>query len=157
MSAVLRPTESWLPMSESDLAMVHAVEADIYEFPWTVGNFRDSLASGYDCRVLRDGPDLIGYAVLMSGAGEAHLLNLSVARPWQRRGVGSRMLARVLDAARAAGCGTLFLEVRPSNDAGRQLYARRGFRQVGLRRNYYPARNGREDALVLAIALEAQA
>ena len=154
MSAVLRPTESWLPMSESDLAMVHVVESDIYEFPWTVGNFRDSIASGYDCRVLRDGADLIGYAVLMSGAGEAHLLNLSVARAWQGRGVGSRMLARVLDAAREAGSSMLFLEVRPSNEVGRQLYARRGFRQVGLRKNYYPARNGREDALVLAINLQ---
>ncbi|MGB5080978.1 MAG: ribosomal protein S18-alanine N-acetyltransferase [Burkholderiales bacterium] len=153
MSAVLRPEFRFEPMAEGDLRRVLEIEASIYAFPWTLGNFRDSLRAGYGCWVYRDGRELIGYAVLVLAAGEAHLLNLSVAAHAQGRGHGGRLLGNVIGLARDRGAKLLFLEVRPSNDAGRRLYAAHGFRRVGVRRAYYPAHRGREDALVLSLDL----
>ena len=153
MSAVLRPAPSLEPMSEADLRAVIEIEEGLYEFPWTLGNFRDSLRAGYACWVYRDGKRLIGYAVLMLAAGEGHLLNLSVAGYAQRRGHGRNMLDNVVRVAREHKTKVLFLEVRPTNQVGQRLYSGYGFRQVGVRRGYYPARKGREDALVLALDL----
>ena len=153
MSAVLRPVPAFEPMRESDLRSVLEIEEGIYEFPWTLGNFRDSLRAGYGCWAYRDGAQLIGYAVLMLAAGEAHLLNLSVAAHAQRRGHGRTLLAHVVAIARESEAKVLFLEVRPTNAVGRRLYTGYGFKQVGVRRGYYPARRGREDALVLALDL----
>jgi len=155
MSAVPRP-ETWIePLGERDLEGVVAIEREIYEFPWTLGNFRDSLAAGYSCWGHHSGDGLIGYTVMMLGASEAHLLNLSIAAPWQRRGFGSRLLEHLTRVARAYGADVLFLEVRPSNLGARRLYTRRGFRYVGVRKGYYPARDGREDALLLSLSLGA--
>jgi [ribosomal protein S18]-alanine N-acetyltransferase len=153
MSAVLRPVPGLEPMRESDLRAVLEIEESIYEFPWTLGNFRDSLRAGYACWVVREGKRLIAYAVLMLAAGEAHLLNLSVAAPSQRRGHGRSLLHGVVQFAREHKGRVLFLEVRPTNAVGQRLYAGYGFRQIGVRRAYYPARKGREDALVLALDL----
>jgi [ribosomal protein S18]-alanine N-acetyltransferase len=152
MSAVLRPA-GFEPMRESDLRAVLQIEESIYEFPWTLGNFRDSLRAGYACWVVREGRRVIGYAVLMLAAGEAHLLNLSVAAPSQRRGHGRSLLHNVAHAAREHKAKVLFLEVRPTNEVGKHLYTGYGFKQIGVRRGYYPARKGREDALVLALDL----
>jgi len=140
-------------MSEADLRRVLEIEETLYEFPWTPGNFRDSLRAGYCCWVARDGRRLIGYAVLMLAAGEAHLLNLSVAAPAQRRGHGRSLLEHVVGIAREHDAKVLFLEVRPTNEVGQRLYAGYGFKQVGVRRGYYPAHRGREDAIVLALDL----
>ncbi len=153
MSAVLKPQPRVEPMGEDDLAGVIVIEKAIYEFPWTTTNFQDSLRAGYGCWLYRDGEGLIGYAVLMLAAGEAHLLNLSIAPQLQGRGHGTRFLGELIEVARAGGARVLFLEVRPSNAAGQRLYATRGFRQIGVRRGYYPAHEGREDARVLAIDL----
>jgi ribosomal-protein-alanine N-acetyltransferase len=153
MSAVLRPTLELEPMRESDLRAVLEIEESLYEFPWTAGNFRDSLRAGYACWVMREGSTIVAYAVLMLGAGEAHLLNLSVAAHAQRRGRGRQLLHSLVQLARERQAKVLFLEVRPSNDVGKRLYATYGFRQIGVRRGYYPARKGREDALVLALDL----
>lgn len=153
MSAVLRPAPRFEPMDEADLRPVIEIEKAIYEFPWTLVNFRDSLRAGYGCWVYRDQGQLVGYAVLMLAAGEAHLLNLSVAAHAQRRGHGRSLLEHVVGIARERGTKTLFLEVRPTNVVGQRLYAGYGFRQIGVRRGYYPARRGREDALVLALEL----
>ena len=153
MSAVLRPAPSFEPMSEADLRPVLEIEESIYAFPWTPGNFQDSLRAGYSCWVYRDGGELIGYAVVVLAAGEAHLLNLSVAAHAQSRGHGRTLLDNVAGVARRYGAKILFLEVRPSNEAGLRLYAGYGFKQVGVRRSYYPARKGREDALVLSLSL----
>jgi len=153
MSAVLRPGAEFEPMRETDLRAVLEIEESIYEFPWTLGNFRDSLRAGYACWVVRENRDVIGYAVLMHAAGEAHLLNLSIAARSQRRGHGRELLHNIVRVAREHKAKILFLEVRPTNDAGQRLYSGYGFRQIGVRRGYYPARKGREDALVLALEL----
>ena len=140
-------------MREHDLDEVMAIESAIYSHPWTRGNFADSLRAGYECRTLRVGAELLGYFVLMAAAGEAHLLNLSIAARYQRSGQGSALLREALELARRRGGKSLFLEVRPSNAAAQALYARFAFRRVGVRRGYYPARFGREDALVYTVDL----
>lgn len=153
MSAVLKPQISLRPLVESDLETVMAIERDLYEFPWTPGNFRDSLSAGYSCWAMVGEYGLIGYAVLMLGVGEAHLLNLSVARHMQRRGLGTYLLRHLIGITRRYGAVRLFLEVRPSNFSGRALYACNGFVAVGIRRGYYPARHGREDAIILSLTI----
>jgi [ribosomal protein S18]-alanine N-acetyltransferase len=153
MSAVLKRLPRLEPMRESDLPQVAAIESAIYSHPWTLGNFADSLRAGYECWVSRLEGELLGYFVLMAAAGEAHLLNLSIAAAFHRRGHGSALLREAIAMARNLGAGHMFLEVRPSNLAAQALYVRFGFRQVALRRGYYPAHGGREDALVLSLAL----
>ena len=153
MSAVLKDVPRLAPMAERDLDEVMAIENAIYSHPWTRGNFADSLRAGYECRVLRVGPELVGYFILLLAAAEAHLLNLSVAAARQRAGYGSWLLAQAADAAAKLGARSLFLEVRPSNRGAQALYTRFGFRRIAVRRGYYPALTGREDALVLALDL----
>jgi len=154
MSAVLEAQLRYLRMGAADLDAVVAVERAIYAFPWTHGNFSDSIAAGYHCWIVEFGGAVAGYTVVMIAAGEAHLLNLSVAAEWQRRGIGRELLRFVLKLARDCGAGRIFLEVRPSNHAARALYAAAGFAEIGTRRDYYPASEGREDAVVLERKLE---
>jgi ribosomal-protein-alanine N-acetyltransferase len=153
MSAVLKQAPQLAPMNEADLDAVAAIEQAVYTHPWTRGNFADSLRAGYRCCTWRLGGELVGYFVLLCAAGEAHLLNLSIAEGRQRRGHGAALLREAMRVARESGARTIFLEVRPSNLAGKALYERFGFRKIALRRGYYPSRQGREDALVLSSAL----
>jgi [ribosomal protein S18]-alanine N-acetyltransferase len=153
MSAVLREAPRFEAMREQELAAVVAIENAIYEHPWTRGNFADSLHAGYQCWTYWLGTQLLGYFVLLVAAGEAHLLNLSVAGASQRRGHGGALLSESMRIARTLGARNIYLEVRPSNRAAQALYARFGFRHVALRRGYYPAGEQREDALVFALAL----
>jgi len=154
MSAVLKDLPQLGAMREQDLGEVMRIEEAIYSHPWTRGNFADSLVAGYECRTWRMGGDLLGYFVLMVAAGEAHLLNLSVAPAWQRKGQGSALLREASAIARSRGARGMFLEVRPSNAGAQALYTRFGFRKIAVRRGYYPAHSGREDALVLTLALQ---
>jgi ribosomal-protein-alanine N-acetyltransferase len=153
MSAVLDIAPALRPMRPADIDEVLTIEREIYSHPWTLGNFRDSLHAGYSCWVMECGRDVVGYGVVMMGVQEAHLLNLSVARAWQRRGLGRRLLLHFLDIARECGARQMFLEVRPSNVAARALYADVGFREVTVRRGYYPAEGGREDAILMGLEL----
>ncbi len=137
------------PMRPGDLDAVVGIEGGIYSHPWTMGNFRDSLHAGYSCWVLEEACSVIAYSVMMVGVGEAHLLNLSVAPAWQRRGYGRGMLQHLLARACEWGAREMLLEVRPSNVAARALYETMGFREVATRRGYYPSQDGREDALLM--------
>ena len=153
MSAVLKDAPRLARMQDSDLPEVMAIEGAIYSHPWTRGNFSDSLRAGYQCWTWRLGDELIGYFILLVAAGEGHLLNLSIAAARQRAGHGSALLKEAMRLARARGAQHLFLEVRPTNLAAKALYNRFGFDEVAVRRDYYPAETGREDALVLTLAL----
>jgi len=155
MSALPRPEDDrYAPMSEKDLDEVVAVEQQVYPFPWTRGNFSDALQAGYSAWVLRDAlGHVVAYTVMMIALDEAHLLNLSVAREAQRTGLGWRTLDWMADVARGYGVRTMLLEVRPSNEAALLLYQRYGFDRIGVRRGYYPAVGGREDAVVMRISL----
>lgn len=141
------------PMTEEVVEAVYAVEREIYPFPWTAGNFRDSVRAGYSCWTYVDADRFVGYAVLMLAVDDAHLLNLSIVPERQGMGYGSRALSHLIDLARAHRARQMILEVRPSNAAGRALYRSFGFAQIGLRKGYYPAAVGREDAIVLSLPL----
>jgi len=137
------------PMHELDVPVVVAVERSAYQFPWSEGIFRDCLRVGYVCRVIEVGTDIAGYGIMSMGAGEAHVLNVCVREEYRNRGLARKVLLYLIDRASNAGMYEAFLEVRPSNTAAARLYDSLGFEQVGVRRGYYQATNGREDAAVL--------
>lgn len=142
-------------MQLTDLDQVMALERQAYGFPWTEQVFRDCLRVGYECWVVEAGGlDVAGYAVLSVGAGECHLLNLCVAPAVRRVGVGRAFLMAMLGKGRAGGALHAFLEVRPSNTGAIALYRTAGFERIGLRRGYYQAEGGREDALVFRRPLD---
>jgi len=145
---------SYRPMRVADLGVVADLEKSLYAFPWSLGNFRDSLNAGYDCWVACQDGRVVGYAILMVALDEAHLLNIAVDAAWQNRGIGRAFLDYMLGVARAASVQIVYLEVRPSNLAARHLYRKRGFQQIAIRPGYYPAVSGREDALFLGITLK---
>ena len=140
-------------MSQDDVADVVATERVSYAFPWSEGVFRDCLRAGYLCRVAELDELFVGYAILSAGAGEAHVLNLCIRPEFRSRGFGRLMLRHLLELAISAGAHEIFLEVRPSNLAAIRLYQASGFEQVGVRRGYYQAENGREDAVVMRLKL----
>ena len=145
------------PMSMLDLTRVAAIERRIYDFPWTEGNFRDSLNAGHEGWLLEsvDTPaKLRAYALLMWIVDEVHLLNISVSADEQGRGLGRRLMDWLIRHCFHEGAQSMLLEVRPSNLVALRLYAACGFEQIGTRRAYYPARSGgREDAWVLRCRL----
>ena len=156
MSALLQSAPQLRTMQLADLDQVLQIERSAYGLPWTRGNFVDSLAAGYLAEALTLEPArLIGYYIALAGVGEMHLLNLTVAPAQQRR----RRARALLDALQQH-CGErqlpkLWLEVRAGNARARQVYAARGFAEVGLRRGYYPAHKGqREDAIVMCLDLQ---
>jgi ribosomal-protein-alanine N-acetyltransferase len=153
MSAVLSEAPVLRPMRTSDLDTVLAIEQAIYTHPWTRGNFRDSLQAGYSCWVLECGGRIAGYGVLMIGVNEAHLLNLSVAADWQGQGLGRGLLHHFIAVARGCAAQRMFLEVRPSNQTARSLYADAGFHELTVRRGYYPDGQGREDGILMGMDL----
>lgn len=154
MSAQLDSRIAYRTIDETDLEHVLEIENMAHTHPWTRGNFIDSMAAEYQCWLAEYGGRLTGYVITLVAAGEAHLLNLSVAPSWQRRGIGTELTAFAVALARRQGAAKIFLEVRPSNAAARALYARAGFIEVGIRRDYYPAPDGREDAIVMERELE---
>ena len=154
MSAQLDRLPRYRRMTAAALDAVIAIEDAIYPHPWTRGNFADSIAAGYHCWIVECGGAMAGYVVVAVAAGEAHLLNLSVAAPWQRRGIGREVLGFALKLARDYGARKILLEVRPSNTAALALYAAGGFSEIGVRRGYYPAGDAREDAIVLQLELQ---
>jgi [ribosomal protein S18]-alanine N-acetyltransferase len=148
-----------VPMHLAHLPAVLAIEQAVYPFPWTHGNFVDSLAAGHLAQVLRtaDGA-LAAYCVAMAGVQEMHLLNLTVSPPWQGRGHARTLLDALTAHCRQQCSEALWLEVRVSNQRARTVYARYGFEEVGQRRGYYPAAAGqREDACVMRLPIEGAA
>jgi [ribosomal protein S18]-alanine N-acetyltransferase len=129
------------------------IEPHLYSHPWTRGNFSDSLQAGYSCWVMECAGELVGYGVLMIGVREAHLLNISIAGEWQAKGYGRTFLEHFIAMARHYEAEHLLLEVRPSNLPARRLYASMGFQEITVRRGYYPAASGREDAILMGLLL----
>ncbi|HWT70724.1 MAG TPA: ribosomal protein S18-alanine N-acetyltransferase [Oxalicibacterium sp.] len=142
-------------MRPSDLDEVLKLENDLYPFPWTRGNFLDSISSGYETWILRDSRGVLnGYFLLMLSVDDAHLLNITVSRALQGRGLGLLLLDKAKAIAREKKLASILLEVRPSNTRAEQIYRRYGFTQIGIRKGYYPAPNNqREDAIVMKLPL----
>lgn len=153
MSAVLSTEYQFRPMQMDDLESIMVIEPQIYPYPWTRGNFSDSLSSGYSAWVLMLNEQIIGYSLMMLVLDEAHLLNLSVAKSYQKQGLGRVLLEHMVSIARNNQMANMFLEVRPSNISAIALYENMGFNEMAVRRKYYPAANGREDAILMGLAL----
>ena len=140
-------------MGAEDLAIILSIEQQAYSFPWTEGIFRDCLRVGYRCRVLERGDDVVAYGIASVAAGESHILNLCVPPSLRRQGLGKRMLNYLVDEVSAEKIDTILLEVRESNMVAVALYESENFIEIGRRKNYYPASNGKEDALIMARAI----
>jgi ribosomal-protein-alanine N-acetyltransferase len=153
MSACLDDMPAIRPMTLSDVDAVIAIEREVFLFPWTPGNFSDSIKAGYHCVVLDRGGQLFGYGVMTIGAEEGHLLTLSIATASQGKGWGERLLRHFIQIAKEQHVRSIFLDVRVSNHAAARLYERIGFKRVGRRRDYYPAMGGREDSLIMELRL----
>ena len=154
MSAILKePALNFRPMQAADLTDVIEIERRSYPYPWTRTIFSDCLRAGYSCWVCERQGVIQGYGVLSIAAGESHLLNLCVRPETQQQGIGHKLLKHFISIARRHGAEVIFLEVRPSNKAALELYGKSGFNELGVRKDYYPAAVGREDALILARVL----
>ncbi len=136
-------------MTGADLDVVLCIEREVHAHPWTPGNFSDALRSKYQCKVYEDNGEIQGYAILMLAVDEAELLDIAIDAAMQRMGLGRKLLEEMLSLARLAGMRRMVLEVRASNAPAIALYRSAGFGQIGLRRGYYPALTGREDALLM--------
>lgn len=153
MNAVLKPDYALRPMLEADLDAIMQIEPTIYSHPWTRGNFNDSLKAGHNAWVMTQDNEIVGYAVIMIVLDEAHLLNISIAAPYQKQGLGRMLLMYLIDQAKALKTENIFLEVRVSNVSAIALYEDVGFVEMSIRRGYYPASKGREDAVLMGLAL----
>lgn len=136
-------------MTLADLDAVVAAEQRIHPFPWTRGNFADSLAAGHEAWLLQENERMAGYAVMMLALDEAHLLNISVLPELQGGGRGSALLIRLIEQARKQAAVRMLLEVRAGNTSGQGFYRHHGFVEIGRRRGYYSSREGHEDAIVM--------
>ena len=143
--------EKFRLMVEDDLDAVIAVEETVYPYPWTRGIFYDCLHIGYSCQVLERNGKIIAYGVMSVAVEESHILTLVVNKDEQRKGYGKKILNEMIQQAVISNAKTMYLEVRTSNKAAIQLYHQRGFNELGIRNDYYPAEHGREDALILAL------
>jgi len=141
-------------MELDDLELVMRNERRAFSHPWTAGIFKDCLQSGHECWVLQVGDRLIGHAIFSIGAGESHLLNICINPECQGRGFGALLLRHIIERAVLKLCSCIFLEVRASNLSAYKLYEGLGFIEIGVRKNYYPANIGAEDALVLVKELK---
>lgn len=150
MSAVLKQaTIVFRPMSEIDLEKVVEIETDTYEFPWSMGIFQDCLRVGYCCWILEQDYEVSGYGIMSVIKSDAHILNLCIKSALQNNGLGQEMLNYLIKLARIHTAEIMFLDVRPSNGQALKIYERSGFDEIGCRKDYYPAKFGREDALIL--------
>ncbi|MCI0666896.1 MAG: ribosomal protein S18-alanine N-acetyltransferase [Methylococcaceae bacterium] len=144
---------SYRPMRASDIRSIVAIEEQVYNFPWPAHTFNDCMKIGYLCWVCERVDELVGYGILSLGAGEAHVMNICVSPKYQNQGLGRRLMNKLIEVALENRSKTLLLEVRPSNPHAIHLYLSMGFSEIGVRKNYYPAREGREDALMFSLAL----
>jgi len=135
-------------MLATDIDSVLEVETESYEFPWNARIFRDCLRAGYLCRVIELNGEIVGYGLMSYGAGECHVLNLCIAQRQRRNGHAGRLLTHFIAWARGHNVVSMFLEVRQSNSGACKLYESFGFKSIGVRSNYYPSSDGREDAFV---------
>lgn len=150
MSAVMKQSSFFRNMTEEDLPKVMQLEKVGHAFPWSEGIFLDCIRVGYVCAVLEEDDDIIAYGVMSIAAGESHIFNVCVDADRRNHGLGARVIEFLMDQARLLHANSVFLEVRPSNEAAIALYDKLGFNQIGVRKDYYPDVEGREDALIFA-------
>lgn len=153
MNTAFESTVAIRTMLPSDLDRIVLIEREIFLFPWSPGNFADSLKSEYHCQVLAQAESILGYGIMMMSPEEGHILTLGIAAQWQKKGLGKKMLHHLIEYARKEKAKSVFLDVRESNQGAAQLYRQLGFQQIATRKGYYPAMCGREDARVMQLTL----
>ncbi len=141
-------------MQQADVESVMGIEQEVVDFPWTYSIFSDCIKVGYGCWVLEDGEEVVGYGLLSVAAAEGHILNLVIKPDRQHQGLGRRLLMHLVEQAKKLNTKSVYLEVRRSNDIAYDLYIKTGFIVIGERKDYYPALDGREDALVLELSFK---
>lgn len=144
---------AYAAIQKADLPAVLAIETAVHAYPWQLSHFETALDAGNLTLLMTIDGQVVGYVVMMVVLDEASLLNISIAKDYQRQGYGRQLLAQAIKAAQKKQCRKVFLEVRTSNQAAIQLYASHQFTKMGLRRNYYPAENGREDAVLMGLSI----
>ncbi len=137
-------------MRPADLEQVLIIEKRAYPHPWTMGIFRDCLRVGYNAWAMTLDSNVIGYGIVMLSPGEAHILNICIDVDFQKKGLGRYLLRHLVKKSNRTDVDMVLLEVRRSNEDAKQLYLSEGFHELGVRKAYYPAKNGREDAIILA-------
>lgn len=140
-------------MHPTDLDRIILIEREIFLFPWSPGNFSDSIKAGYLCQVMAQADTIVGYGIMMMSPDEAHILTLGIAASWQKKGFGKKLLQHLIQNARSMNAKSILLDVRESNHGAAQLYQQMGFQQIATRKGYYPAMCGREDARVMQLML----
>lgn len=150
MSAVMQQDQHFRDMLDEDIPTIMPMEIKGHAFPWTEGIFADCIRVGYACVVLEEAGEIIAYGVMSVAAGESHIFNVCVDSTRRNRGLGAKVIEYLMDRAREKQANSIFLEVRPSNEPAVALYEKLGFNQIGLRKDYYPDADGREDALIFA-------
>lgn len=146
---LLRMRKMW----ETDLPAVLAIEQQVYNYPWSEGIFHDCFKARYSCWVCDELDKVLGYCIVSTAAGEFHIMNICVDPAEQKQGIGKFMLEHIVEQAKSRWAESIFLEVRPTNEAAIALYTSMGFNEIGIRKDYYPSEDGREDAVMLALAL----
>ena len=141
-------------MNYSDLKQVIAVEKKAYPHPWTLGIFRDCLRVGHTAWLMTLDKKVIGYSMVMLSPGEAHILNICIDPEYQAKGLGRHLLRHLIKKTDQTDIDMVLLEVRRSNMSAQLLYKSEGFHELGVRKAYYPAQDGREDAIILAKYLD---
>lgn len=138
---------------ENDLSAIELIENEVHAYPWTRGNFLDSLKSNHTCLMMKVNDEIIGFSVIMFVLDECHLLNISIKKSMQKQGYGSHLLNEVIHRANLACSKTIYLEVRVSNQAAIRLYDKHGFNEMSIRKDYYRAKEGREDAVLMGLVI----
>jgi ribosomal-protein-alanine N-acetyltransferase len=138
---------------ESDLSAIELIENEVHAYPWTRGNFLDSIKSSHTCLMMKLNEEIVGFTVMMFVLDECHLLNISIKKNMQKKGFGSHFLKEVIRRARLAHSKTIYLEVRISNHAAIHLYDKHGFNEMSIRKDYYRAKEGREDAVLMGLVI----
>ena len=139
-------------MQQADVENVMAIEQEVVDFPWNYSIFSDCIKVGYGCWVLEDEAELLGYGLLSVAAAEGHILNLVIKSDRQHQGLGRRLLIHLVEQAKKLKAVSVYLEVRRTNEIAYNLYIKTGFIMIGERKDYYPAIDGREDALILELS-----
>jgi ribosomal-protein-alanine N-acetyltransferase len=143
-------------MTMADVPAVHAIETVVAVGPWSEKLFADCIRVGYECWVLVDGEQIMGYGILSYSANEAHILQLAIHPDHHKLGLGQKLLQHLLNMAKIHGADEIFLEVRESNISAIQLYKKYNFVEVGVRKGYYqPEVEGqpKQDAITMALPL----
>ncbi len=137
-----------------DIPRIFAIESAAHTHPWTEAILTDCLRAGYIAFVLEAQNTIIGFVIMTFVTDECHLLNLAVDPELQSQGYGSQLLLHTLGLCQELDMRVIYLEVRKSNQAAINLYAKFNFVCTGERKNYYQSDGGREDALMLKLELK---